>query len=254
MGLFDIAGSGLAGACEGAFLVAEEQAFEQRLGQAAAIHFEKRLGRTRTGGMQQAGRQILAGAALAFEQDRGIKPGDLADLGQRPLHGRRLADDQRQIRLAGQALAQAVDLAIGAIEFKRLADHRLDRLEIVEWLGLVVEQAFAHRRHGIADIGEAGHQDADQMWPAGPELAQQFNAVGVGQALIHQHQVEVVSGKALTRLGPGQRQGHLRRLGEQPVEQYAGMAIVIDDQNFRQHVSRFRAPLTAWRASPPVAR
>jgi len=87
-------------------------------------------------------------------------------------------------------------------------------------------------------IREARHQNADQIRPPCAELAQQFDAIVTGQALIHQHQVEIVRGEQPARLLAVLSQADAGGLGQQPFEQDAGAAVVIDDENFGQHVSQ----------------
>src|SRR6185295_13789857 len=73
-------------------LVAEELAFEERLGEGRAVDGHERLAGPRAPLVQGAGRQLLAGAALAAQQDGrvgGRRPAEEAvDL----LHARALAD------------------------------------------------------------------------------------------------------------------------------------------------------------------
>ena len=239
MRLLEIAGAGLAGPGEGPLLVAEEQAFQQALRQSAAIDLEKRLVGTGAERMDQPGSELLAGAALALQQHGGVEAGDLADLAEHALHRGGLADEG--IRLGRQPRLQPVDLAIGPVQFERLADDGLQRLQILEGLGQIIEQPFPHRRHGIAHLGEAGHENADQVGPERAELAQQVDAVGVGQALVHQHQIEILAGKQSARLGAIGSQADAGRLGEKPVEQDAGVAVVVDHQDFLRHVRPDRA-------------
>ncbi len=187
--------------------------------------------------MDELGGEVLPGAALALQQHCGIQAGDLADLAEQAFHGRRLADDHRRPRFGGEAGAQVADLPIGAVELERLADRRLQRFQVVEGLGQVVEQAFAHGRHRVAYIGKARNQDGHQLRPLRAELAQQLEPVVLGQALIHQHQVEILGGEEPPRLRAVLGELHLRTLAHQPLDERPGVAVVVDDQELGQHLA-----------------
>ena len=69
-GTLEPAGLLAVGAGEGAALVAEELALDQALGQCPAIDPDERAGRATRVAVQRGGDQLLAGAALADDQDR----------------------------------------------------------------------------------------------------------------------------------------------------------------------------------------
>ncbi|MNQ84229.1 hypothetical protein D3C85_993500 [compost metagenome] len=73
MGGFDQAGlATLARAGEGAFLVTEEFALQQRLGKGRAVDRDEGPGLARAGVVQALGEQLLAGPALAGDQHRRV--------------------------------------------------------------------------------------------------------------------------------------------------------------------------------------
>ena len=65
---------------EGALLVAEQLAFQQRLGDGGAVQADERAFLARAGVVDGAGDQLLAGAAFAADQHGGVGGGDAADL------------------------------------------------------------------------------------------------------------------------------------------------------------------------------
>ena len=79
---------------EGAFLVAEQLAFEQRLRDGRAVDCQERLGLAQALVVQRFGDQILAGSVLAFDQDGpGFADGNAADKIQDLAHGLGFGDD-----------------------------------------------------------------------------------------------------------------------------------------------------------------
>ena len=89
----DLARLGLARVREGAALVAEQLRLEQVLGDRRAVHLDERAVPARPLVVQPVREQVLAGAALALEEDRALGLGQPGrDLQQLP-HGRGLGDD-----------------------------------------------------------------------------------------------------------------------------------------------------------------
>ncbi len=88
---------------ERAFLMAEQLALQQRLGQGGAVETDERPLLARTGEMDRARHQLLAGAAFAPNQTGGVGAGDAGDLLLDLLHRRAFAD---QLALDVQLLAQ----------------------------------------------------------------------------------------------------------------------------------------------------
>src|SRR5436190_1731252 len=69
----------LGGAREGAAAVAEELALEQPLGERGTVDGDEEVVAARSGGVDGARHQLLAGAGLALEEDRGVRSGDPGD-------------------------------------------------------------------------------------------------------------------------------------------------------------------------------
>ena len=76
----ELAGLVAVGAGEAALDVAEQLRFEQRLGQAGAVHRDERLVHARLTVVDGAGDEFLADAALAGDQDLGVGARDALDL------------------------------------------------------------------------------------------------------------------------------------------------------------------------------
>src|SRR6202008_933278 len=82
----------LGGAGEGALLVAEELALEQRVGQRGAVDGDERLAPARGEVVDGLGDELLAGAALALDEHGARDRGHLLDLDQHFLDRRALTD------------------------------------------------------------------------------------------------------------------------------------------------------------------
>src|ERR1043166_7634302 len=100
--------STLGRAREGALLVAEQLALEQRLGQRGAVDGDERLAAARREIVDPLRDELLARARLALDQDRGRDGRHLLDLDQHFLNGRRLAQDAGAL-LEMTAVDQAAD-------------------------------------------------------------------------------------------------------------------------------------------------
>ena len=104
------------GAGVGAGLVAEQLAVEELLGQGRAVELDERaLPAGRQVG-QPVGDDLLAGAALAENQDRPVDRGGLADMRQHFEKGRRLA--KRRGRDIGGA-SRHIDTVFAKFDFER---------------------------------------------------------------------------------------------------------------------------------------
>ena len=84
-------GASLQRARESPAHVPEELALEQRLGNRPAVNGNERLRASRAGGVHGARGELLAGAALARDEDAARRGADLGDLRAHAAHGRALA-------------------------------------------------------------------------------------------------------------------------------------------------------------------
>ena len=238
VGLLEVAGGGFRRAGEGAFLIAEEGALQQRFGQRGAVDLQQRAARARRQRVDQLGEQLLAGAALALDQHRGVERRHLARLHEQPLDDDGAADDDRAVLARAQVFAQGVDLAVGAVHLQRLADHRIEFLRVLEGLGEIVEKAFAHGAHGVAHLGEAGDEQGRLVRTLAAHLGEEVEAVAVGQALVEDDQVEVGLAEGLAGLGEVDGDAQVDGTpAQQIVDQAAREGIVVNQQYFRFHRS-----------------
>src|SRR5690606_39173106 len=92
------------GAREGPAHVAEELAFEQVLGDGAAVDGDERLFRPGAGFVDGAGDHFLAGAALAGDEDGDVGVLDAVDERENPSNRVAAADDAAEAEAAVQGL------------------------------------------------------------------------------------------------------------------------------------------------------
>ena len=142
--------------------MAEQLAFQQRLGQGGAVDLHERPVGAQAVVVDRAGDQLLAGAALAADQHGGVAVGDLLDEPVHLLHRVALADHvvhvEPRLELASQPdvfVAQRRPLRLDhLVQLDRLGDHRGDDVEqpqpgveIIRPAGLLID---AQRPDGLA--------------------------------------------------------------------------------------------------------
>ena len=104
VGEFEFAGLGYIRAGKGPFLVAEQLALHQVLGQSGAVDFDERPVFARGVKVYGAGNQILTDAALAGEEDGGARGRHAHHSGENLLHPRTASDNVVPTILAPQLL------------------------------------------------------------------------------------------------------------------------------------------------------
>ncbi len=148
-----------------------------------AVDRDKRTVGARAERVQRAGEELLAGAALAFEQHRRVgrrrtvkRDGDGGELRIFTDNLRR-ASALRELRFEQDVFGRQPALR------ERALDHQQQVIG-VDRLGQEIERAFLHRRHRVLNAAERRHHDDRQL---GIELlgrAQHAEAVAVGQPQI----------------------------------------------------------------------
>ena len=174
------------GAGERALLVAEQLGLEQRLRNRRAVDRDERAVGARAERVQRPREQLLAGAALAFEQHGRVGRRGAVQRQRHLLQLRILADDLRRAAPLRELLLQEDVLGRQAPLRERALDHQQQMIGI-DRLGEEVERAFLHRRDGVLDAAERGHDDDRQLGIELLRRAQHAEAVAVGQPQIGQH-------------------------------------------------------------------
>ena len=138
---------------ERALDVAEQLGLEQRFGQRAAVDGHERPARAVAVLMNRARDQLLAGAALADDQHRGVGRGGVRNLLVDAGHHRRAPEQRRRHGVAHRRRRRRRRRLV-----QRARDQPLE-LADVERLADEVERALAHRLDRLFELAEAGHDD-----------------------------------------------------------------------------------------------
>jgi len=182
------------------------------------------------------GRQVLAGAALAGEQHRRCRTG--GDLVQKRLelgHHRRVADDPVEPPLLRLTHPQGPDLAAQPRGLQGFL-HDEHQLVEVERLVRVVVGALLHDLHGGFDVRVRRQEDDEGVGIMLLDLLQQAQTVGIGQLEVEQDEIDGVS-QGLVRRAAAVGLEHavallLEPLAQRPADQ---RLIVHDQDRRRQH-------------------
>ena len=150
------------GAGERALLVAEQLRLEQRLGNRRAVDRDERSVGARAQRVQRAREQLLAGAALAFEEHGRVGRRRAMQLLRHLPQLRILADDARRAAPLGELLLQQEVLGQHPPLRDRALDHQQQVIGI-DGLGEEVHRAFLHRRDRVLDAAVGGHHDDRQL-------------------------------------------------------------------------------------------
>src|SRR5512134_97095 len=208
---------------ERAALVAEKLRLEQLARDGRGIDCNERPGRARTVTVQRARHELLAGAGLPGDEDRGVRLGQAADRAKHLLHRRRLAEDLgADIRLvAGALLPRALP---------QRAPDELDRVVDVERLGQVLVGAPLKGADRALEIGVGGHDDDRQIGVQRPCPREQLEArLTRHPDVAHHHlrRLRVERGERFLRRSEGLERDMLTR--ERLLEYPAYRAVVVDD-------------------------
>ena len=217
---------------ECAFLVAEQFAFEQRLGERAAVNDDHGMIAAVAGGVNGAGDEFLAGAALAGDEDGGIGGADGFDGLEDALHGRALPDDVGGMRHVGDGFLEAGVLLQGVAMRHGLA-HEVRDLVGIERLVDVVVGAVLERGDGGLDRGVAGHDDDQHVGIDFVQAALQLDAIGAAHLDIDERDIEGLLGHAGERFVGALGGGHVVAFFGKPFgERIAHAQFVVNNQQF----------------------
>ncbi len=235
---------------ERALLVAEQLRLDQLLRQRRAVDLDERALRAAAAHVDRVGDQLLADAVLALDQDVGVALGHRLDQLEQLAHLLALADDVRERVLIAHLLLQplvlrALDLQVGrAIEDRDDAGGiEIRFFEEEERAGL----AGFERARDRADAADHDHlrRVVDRL-----QLAQQRDAVDVGQHQIEQHHVGPPRAEQFYRARADQRGAHFvagraAALLDHHLQPVGDHRLVVDDEDaaavcrlHRRHICR----------------
>ena len=228
---------------EGAPLVAEQLALHQLGGEHRAVQAHQGLKGSAALGVDRPGDELLAGAALALDEDGFRRRGHAADLLAQTLHRRARTDHLGRLR-AG--LPRGGRFAHQAAVPDGLADQRFN-LVGAERLLDVVERAVAHRldRRGDRGVGRHHHD----LRPVTPplELDDQLQAGHPRHLHVGDNAIERHAGDPLEGLRPARAAAHFVTGALEDVgDRFSGLLVVVDHQHAPPEAILVRAG-ACWR-------
>ena len=195
---------------ERALDVAEQRRLEQIRRQVAGVDGDERALRARRVRVDRARHQLLAGAALALDQDRRAARRRLDDQVEHLPHPRAAADDVGELVVALlDVLPEVAVLVQQPPPLHRVADDD-QHFVVLERLGDVVERAGLHRRDRALDRGVGGDDDDVQVLVDALQLVERGDAVEAGHHDVDDRGVERQRAGHLEALRPRTRRGGRR--------------------------------------------
>ena len=181
--------------------------------------------------MQGTRHQLLAGAALAGDEDRRVARTDRVDAIEHAQRRGRRANDGGAIVTLGEARACFTELPVDSALIGDPLDAHRQLIEI-ERLGEVIVGALLERGDRVSYRAESGHEDDIGLRRLLADAAEHRHAVDLGQAHVAQDQVEQPPGQEARRLGPIPRGGDGVAGGTQTgLDQRAEVRLVVDQEH-----------------------
>ena len=214
--------------------VAEELGFEQRFGNRAAVDRHERAVRAAAVGVESAGDERLAGAALAGHEDRAVGVGDLFDEGQCAREQGALADDVVELAARLELGFQLPVLAAQTAVVDRFLGEPADDLEarILEGLLENPEGAGTQRFDGTLRRVVPGHDDAGQIGVVLVDPAHELEAGDPRHLDVAEDEVDSLGADDLHRLAGVPRERHrITRPKQDAFERVMIEHSVVDDED-----------------------
>ena len=221
-----------AGPGERALFVAEQLALEQALRDRCAVDRQIRFIVALAVLVNGASNQFLAGAALAGDQRRGIRAGQLADHLEHLLHRLAAADNAQVVILRLEQRLARDNLFHVASRLECVGDDLLE-LGHVKRLEQIVVRAEFHRLDRGLRRAKGGHHDHRQLSVVLPDAPQRLQPGDAAHANVHQHEIRL---KTFDNLKPllaagGGFEVEIGRF-KNALERVAHIILVIDEQKF----------------------
>ncbi len=218
---------------ERAALMTEELAFEQRFGQRGAGDVHERMTRPIARVVDDLGREVLAGAALAHEQHRGRRAHryfleQRAHARDRGAH----ADDPVEAVRLRLARAQGPHLAAQARRLERFLDQHRDFVDVERLVGVVI-RAVLHRLDRVVHARVRRQHDDQRVGVVLLDLLQDRQPVGIRQPVVQQDEIDALVA-AGERLGGGLRfDNPIALVREAAGQRPANQLLVVHDEDGR---------------------
>ncbi len=214
---------------ERTLLVAEELGFDELLGDGGAVDLDEGLAGPQAVGVDGPGDELLAGAALAVDQDRGVGRGDLEDLLPEVLDQGVMADDLVVfLGLLLEVLALAAEVRL----LEGVADADQDPLAVERLFQEIEGPELGGLDRGLDRPLPRDHDDLRHV-RARPQLGQDFEAALAGHLDVEEDQVDADG--LLEHLQPVlPRRGFEELVAlvlEDHLQGLADVLLVVDDQD-----------------------
>ena len=210
--------------------VSEQGAFDQFLRNRRQVHRDERAGWIGRLAVDQAGQQLLAGAAFAKDQHRRRELRDLLDQLDDLTGGAARADDEFAVVLLGDLGTEPHDVPAQVLPLAGVGHERADPFD-VKILGDVVIRSVTHRLDGGVELLQDGDDDHLDVGVVLLDDLEDLEAADAGEPDVEQHEVDVLFLHDLQR-------GFAGRGLQQPVvapedgrQRVAHAFIVIDDED-----------------------
>src|SRR5213594_370725 len=231
------------GAGERALLVAEQIGLDERLGDGGRVDGDEGPVTPRALMVDGPRDQLLAGSALAGDQDGGRRPGDLRDQAVELLDRGMPTDDLVEDVRARQLGAQECDLALERPALEGAARQRQD-LVLLEGLGQIVEGAELHGGHRGANGLHGGNEDHLDAFVEGLDALEHLDAVHPGQADVEEDEVDGGGAHDVERAGAVWHVDDVVVILENQPERLPNAGVVVDDEDDWARHSRTLAPIS----------
>jgi hypothetical protein len=216
---------------EGSANVSEEFAFDETFGKGRAVHRNERPARTRSREVKGPCHELLAGSALARNQNTGIAVGHGSDQRKDLAHGIAGADHLTE---GTGSIDGSTKLTVFLLEHAPFegASERKQHGVAFERLGDVVERAGLHGFNRRIDAAEGRHQDDRGTGADLTDLANQLDPGTTRHTDVREHHIEIPVAQLLQRrLRIGGSARCVPGVFEQSNQHVAHGEVVIDDQH-----------------------
>jgi hypothetical protein len=211
--------------------MAEQLALQKLLGERRAVQTDERAGGPAGIEMDRPRDQLLADAALAPDEHRGVRGGHARHQRQDLLHPAALADDPLQAVPLDELSLKLADLAFQV----RLLGHSIDTNKEflqVERLGKVIGGSVLHGLDRGLDGAVGRHQDERDFGVHRLDPLEEVGAGHAGHPAIAQNQVHLSVPGVRQRLRPAFRREHLvSLLREEAGDQLPLGGLVVHDHD-----------------------
>jgi hypothetical protein len=235
-------GAGLGRAGEGAARVAEQLAVDEGLRDRAAVEGDERAARPRAPVVNGARGQLLAGPALAVDEDADVGLGHLRDGGEHLADRRRGADHELELVAELDLLLEDARPPLQAAVVAGAQEGERDDLHVLDRLLQVIEGACLERGRGGHAAVVAGQHDDRQIRRDLTRLDQHIEPVDPGsEEAIEQEDVVAarIPAQGADRLVSHDERSHVEPArGQEPLERPQHRDVVVERQNPDDLVTR----------------